>query len=111
MQAAASGDTAAAMSYMLPGGTDYDDMKKILNATPSSAGEYQFRQMLESVDLNVPIKVTVSEKADQNERGASWIVTFKKSVELGNNKFNAGSTYKLDGTLKKTGSGWLIDGI
>ena len=112
MRAAASGDAATAILYMLPGGTDYNDMKKILNAKPSSGGEYQFKQMLEAVDLNIPIKITVTEKPDQkNEVEASWIVTFKKSVELGKASSKAGSTFELDATLKKTDSGWLIDGI
>ncbi len=112
MQAAASGDTAAAMSYMLPEGTDYEDMNKILTAKPSSSSEYQFRQLLESVDLNVPIKVKVSEKADQKDKvEVSWVVTFRKSVELDKAAFKAGSTFELDGTLKKTDRGWLIDGI
>ena len=112
MQAAASGDTATAMLYMLPGGTDYDDMKNILNAKPSSGGEYQFKQMLESVDMNIPIKVAVTEITDQKDKvSVSWVVTFKKPVELDKASFRAGSTFTLDGTLKKTDRGWLIDGI
>ncbi len=111
MQAAASGDAATAMLYMLPGGTDYNDMRNILNAKPSSGGQYQFKQMLEAVDLNVPIKVKTFEKQDTRERGTSWVVTFKKSVDLGKTSFKPGSTFELDATLKKTDSGWLIDGI
>ena len=112
MQAAASGDAATAMLYMLPGGTDYDDMKKILNAKQSSSPEYQFRQMLESVNMNIPIQVKISEKANQKDTvEASWVVTFKKSVELDKASFKTGSTFILDGTLKNTDRGWLIDGM
>ena len=113
-RAAASGDIKTAMAYMLPGGVDYEDIQEILTAQPSSSIKYQFRQLFEAIDLNIPIKI-VSEKMQGDYMKVVWLVTFKRTVKLGKGPkemiLKPGSTFELDATLKRTEQGWLIDNI
>ena len=113
-RAAASGDIKTAMAYMLPGGVDYEDIHEILTAQPSSSAKYQFRQLLEAVDPNIPVKI-VSQQEKGDYMKVVWLLTFKRTVKLGKEPkemvFKPGSTFEFDATLKRTEQGWLIDNI
>ncbi len=102
------------MAYMLPGGVDYGDTQEILTATPSSFAKYQFRQLFEAVDPNIPIKI-VSQQEKDDYMKVVWLLTFKRTVKLGGGPkemvFKPGSTFEFDATLKRTEQGWLIDNI
>ena len=112
-RAAAGGDLEAAMSYFLPDGFDYNDARAILTAQPSAADLFQFRQLLEATDTSSPVKIVAEEKLPDDRVKVVWLVTLRQTVKLGNKPKEmtkeAGSTFELDATLKKTEQGWLID--
>jgi RNA polymerase sigma factor (sigma-70 family) len=112
-RAFASGDAEAVMACMLPGGTDYDDIQKILNANPDDRDQrdsYQMKLWLEALapDVEMPI-VEVNE--GQHGTSVTWQVTYKKDVTLAGQTFHAGDTFNLDATLRQADGSWLIDGI
>ncbi|GAF98320.1 unnamed protein product, partial [marine sediment metagenome] len=90
------------------------DIHEILTAQPSSSAKYQFRQLLEAVDPNIPIKI-VSQQEKDDYMKVVWLLTFKRTVKFGGDAkkmvFEPGSTLEFDATLKRTEQGWLIDNI
>jgi len=111
-KAAALGDIESALNCCLPGSYDYDDIKNALTASPS-APSYAFKQMLESVDRDAPIQIVSVEK-NGDKATVIWRITFKRDVRMaegGGHTFKAGSTFDLDGTLRKSEDRWLIEGI
>ncbi len=111
-KAAARGDVESALACCRPGSYDYDDIKEALTATSSSPA-YAFKQMFDSIETRVPIRIA---SVDKNGGTADvvWRVTFKRGftvMEGGGRTSNAGSSFDLDGTLKKSGDRWLIEGI
>jgi RNA polymerase sigma factor (sigma-70 family) len=112
-KAMVSGNAEAVMACMLPGGTDYEDMQEMLNASaddPEQRDEYQGRLWLQSLDPDAEMPIT---SLKETERGVeiAWQVTFKKDATIEGLTFRAGDTFELDGTLQKSGDVWLVDGI
>ena len=108
-KAAARGDADAALACCLPGGLDYDDVKKCLAASPDD----EFKSMIESIDLDASMPI-ISKKKEGDKIAVVWRVTFKRDFrteEGGGQTFKAGSTFDLDASVKKSGEVWLIDGI
>jgi len=109
-QAAARGEKCAALACFLPGGTDFEDIREVLNATPWSS-RCQMKQMLESLDTDAPMPIVSKE---ETPRGAKvvWRVTFKEEFKTKKGLvFEPGMTHDLDATLKRHGDRWLIDGF
>jgi len=108
-KAAACGDSETALACCLPGGLDYDDVRKCLATSPDD----EFKRMLESIDLDAPMSV-ISKKKEEDKVVVVWRVTFKRdfrTMEGGGQTFKVGSTFDLDASLKKSEDQWLIDGI
>ncbi len=106
-RAAAQGKAAHAQAYFLPGGTDYEDIEKVLTAKPSSSA-YRFREMMEAIDPEAPIKL-ISQHDTEHGRKVVWQITFKKGLDIKGQQLEPGTTFELDATLRKTEKGWLID--
>ncbi|MHC4456320.1 MAG: hypothetical protein ACYS0I_04345 [Planctomycetota bacterium] len=106
-KAASTGKAELAQSCFLPGGVDYEDIKKALTAEPSSQ-LYPARVMMEAVDEKEPITV-VSKKKTPYGLEVVWQVTFKNSFTIEGHTVHPGDTYNFDATLKKSGNYWLID--
>ncbi len=112
-KAFASGDAETVMACMLPGGTDYEDVQKILNANPDDPeqrDEYEMRLWLQALDPDADMPIVESA---ESERGTSvtWQVTYKQDVTVGGQTFRAGDAYNLDATLRQVDGSWRIDGI
>jgi len=101
-KAAMAGNVDLAQAHFLPGGEDYDDVREALEDSED------VKTMFGAIDPEAPITV-VSKEGDENQLKVVWRVTFNKSFELERHKFEPGSTYDFDATLKKTDKGWLID--
>jgi hypothetical protein len=107
-KAAARGEVDRAQACFLPGGVDYKDIRKVLEAKPGTRS-FEMRQMLESLDLKAPMPI-VSKSESQYGTKVVWRVTFKKAFKPAKGPtFKPGATYDLDATLKKSGQVWLID--
>jgi hypothetical protein len=107
-RAAAQGKVDLAQACFLPGGVDYKDIRKVLEAKPGSPS-YEMKLMLESLDLAVPMPI-VSKNDSEHGTKVVWRVTFKKAFKPSKGPaFEPGATYDLDATLKKSGKLWLID--
>ena len=106
-KAAATGNAELAQSCFLPGGEDYEDMKEVLTAEPSS-GDYPMRVAMEAIDEKEPI-IIVSKKETPYGLKVVWQVTFKKGFTIEGHTIHPGDTYDFDATLKKSGDHWLID--
>jgi len=108
-----SGDAEAMMACMLPGGIDHEDMQELLAAgpdDPKQKDEYEFKCLLQSLDPDAEMPVTLTEQTDQSV-SASWQVVFKKDATLSGHTFRAGDPFELDASLRKSGDSWLIDGF
>ncbi len=115
-KAIASGNAEAVMACFLPGGTDFGDMREILNADPADPdqrSEYDMKVWLQSLDPDAEMPI-IETKEDGDALGVTWQVTFKKDVTVragGGQTFRAGDTYNLDATVRRSGDSWLIDGL
>lgn len=111
-RAVAGGNIDKAMACMLPGSTDYQDVKAILTAKPDSR-LFGLKRLWQSIDMRKPVEVLSIEKIGRTGRtvSATWQFTFKKDITIEGHTFKAGETFKLDGNLKKQGTRWLINGI
>jgi RNA polymerase sigma-70 factor (ECF subfamily) len=112
-KAIASGDAESVMACMLPGGTDFQDIREILNAgpdDPAQQGEYEMKLWFQSLDPDAEMPIIESVE-DQGAMKMTWQVTFKKDVTLGGQTLRAGDTYNLDATLRRSGDSWLIDNL
>jgi RNA polymerase sigma factor (sigma-70 family) len=112
-RAFASGDAEAVMACMLPGGTDYEDIQKILNADPDNPDQrdsYEMKLWLEALDPDAEMPIV---EVNEGPHGTSvtWQVTYKKDVTVAGQTFHAGDTFNLDATLCQVDGSWLIDGI
>jgi RNA polymerase sigma factor (sigma-70 family) len=112
-KAFASGNAEAAMACMLPGGTDYEDIQKTLDAgpdNPDQQGSYQMKLWLQALDPDAEMPII---EVKEGERGTevTWQVTYKKDVTIDGHTFRAGDTFNLDATLRQVDGSWLIDGI
>jgi len=110
-KAIASGDAESVMACFLPGGTDFEDMQKIMSANPDhpeQRGAYEMKVWLQSLDPDAEMPI-VETMEDQGAMKMTWQVTFKKDVTLGGQAFRAGDTFNLDATLRRSGDSWLID--
>jgi hypothetical protein len=107
-KAAARGEADRAQACFLPGGVDYKDIRKVLEAKPGTRS-FEMKQMLESLDLKAAMPI-VSKSESQHGTKVVWRVTFKKEFKSSKGPaFKTGATYDLDATLKKSGKIWLID--
>ena len=106
-KAAARGDVDAAQACFLPEGIDYDDVRRVLTAEPSSL-EYPGRLMFEAIDPDALMPVISMEETEQGLM-IVWRVTFKRDVQAeGQTVVKAGDTFDFDGTLRKSGDKWLF---
>jgi hypothetical protein len=108
-KAVATGNVEDAMACMLPGGVDYENVKKILNAETSSP-MFTMKKMWESIDVDKPIRI-LGKKLVEDEAKIDWEFSFKKELTIEGHTFKAGDTFKFDATLKKRGDCWLLDDI
>ena len=107
-RAAARGQTEDAQACFLPGGVDYVDIQKVLEAKPGSS-RYEMKQMLESVDLDVAMPIVAKQPTEQGTK-IIWRVTFKREFKPSKGPvFKPGTTYDFDATLKRPEDRWLID--
>lgn len=112
-RAFASGDAQSVMACMLPGGTDYEDIQNILNASPDGPDQrdnYQMKLWLQALDPDAEMPI-IEVKEGPRGREVTWQVTYRKDVTLAGQTFRAGDTFNLDATLRKSDDSWLIDGI
>jgi len=111
IRALASGNVESVMACMLPGGTDYEDVQKTMNASPDDPEQrsnYQVKLWLQSFDPDADMPIT-SMKETEHGTSIAWRVTFKKDMTIEGHTFRAGDTIELDSTLRKSGDSWLID--
>jgi hypothetical protein len=112
-KAMVSGDAESVLACFLPGGTDYEDIQKILHAKPDDPAQqdqYRMRLWLQSFDPDTQMPV-ISVQETEHGTEVAWQVTFKKDVTMAGQTFRTGETFNLDATLRKSGDSWLIDGI
>lgn len=110
-RAIVSGNAESVMACFLPGGTDFEDMQKILNANPDDPeqrGEYEMKLWLQSLDPDVEMPIVETVEGEDG-MGVTWQITFKKDVTAHGQTFRAGDTFNLDATLRRSGDSWLID--
>ncbi len=108
-KAAATGNVEDALACMLPGGVDYEDVKDILNAKPSSR-KFFIKKMWESIDIDKPIRILGKTLIDDDAE-VGWQCYFKEEFTMEGRTFKRGDTFELDAGLKKHGQYWLIDNI
>lgn len=107
-KAAARGETKLVQACFLPGGEDYDDIRKVMEATPGTPA-YDMKAMLATLDLERTMPI-VEKKETEHGTKVVWRVTFKREFKPNKGPvFKAGATYDFDATLKKSGDQWLID--
>lgn len=107
-KAAARGETKLVQACFLPGGEDYDDIRKVMEATPGTPA-YDMKAMLAALDLERSMPI-VEKKQSAHGTKVVWRVTFKREFKPNKGPaFKAGSTYDFDATLKRSGNQWLID--
>lgn len=105
----ATGNVKDALACMLPGGVDYEDVKEILNAEPSS-GEFFFKKMWQSIDAEKPIRI-LGKQLIEDETSIGWEFYFKEDFTIKGRSFKHGDAFEFDASLKKRGDYWLIDNI
>jgi RNA polymerase sigma factor (sigma-70 family) len=105
---AVSGDTESVLACYLPGGVDYEDIRRIMSADDPSHPDYEAKSWLQSFDPNVEMPIVRKEQTPYGMK-VVWLCTFKKDVTIEGHTFRAGQTMELDATLKKSGDSWLID--
>jgi hypothetical protein len=109
-KAAAHNEAQAVQACFLPGGEDYEDIRKMMEASPGSPG-YLMKGMLAALDTKATMPI-IEKKETRSGTKVVWRVTFKREFNAGKGQtFKAGSTYDLDATLKKRGDRWLIDNL
>lgn len=114
VRAATVGSVDRALSYVLPGGTGYDDISDILSGASPAKSKQQTAQMFRSLDAKEPVEVV---KVTHNGEKADVIFRVKFAKEWSIQDAGKSVTYKpdqtfeMDATLKQVGDGWLIDGI
>jgi len=108
-KAVATGNIKDALACMLPGGVDYEDVKEILNAKPTSP-QFFLKQMLESIDTEKPIRI-LGKQMIEDEVGIGWEFYFKEDFTIEGRTFKRGESFEFDAGLKKHGDCWLIDNI
>lgn len=108
-KAVATGNVQDALACMLPGGADYEDVKKILNAKPSSP-MFFMRKMWESIDIDKPARI-LGKTLIEDEATIGWEFYFKEEFTIEGRTFKPGDGFEFDATLKKHGDYWLIDNI
>jgi hypothetical protein len=108
-KAVATGNVEDAMACMLPDGVDYGDVKKILNAEPSSR-ECFFKKMWQSIDTDKPVNI-LDKQLSKDEADIGWEFYFKEDFTVPGRRYKRGDGFEFDATLKKHGDYWLIDNI
>ena len=108
-KAVATGNVKDALACMLPSGTDYDDVCKVLNAEPSS-GKYPVKKMLQSIDTERPIRI-LGRQLIEDKASIEWEFYFKEDVTIKWRSYKRGESLKFDAGLEKHGDYWLIDSI
>ena len=108
-KAVATGNIKDALACMLPGGTDYEDVKEILNAKPSS-GEFILKKMWQLIDTEKPIRI-LGKQLTEDEASIGWRFYLKEDVTIEGKTFKQDEGIELDAELKKYGDYWLIDNI
>jgi len=107
-KAAVLGEAKIVQACFLPGGEDYDDIRKVMEASPGTPA-YEMKAMLAALDTEGEMPI-VKKAETQYGMKVVWRVTFKREFKPGKGPvFKVGSTYDLDATLKKSGNRWLID--
>lgn len=94
---------------MLPGGTDYEDIQKTLNADPSSP-EFSMKKLFQCIDIDKPMRI-LGKRTIEDEVQIGWQFYFKQEFTIEGHTFKRGDTFQLDATLKKQGDYWLIDSM
>jgi hypothetical protein len=108
-KAVATGNVQDALACMLPGGSDYKDIKEILNAKPPSR-RFFVKKMWESIDTEKPIRI-LDKKLNEDEVDIGWEFYFKEDFTIEGRTFKRGESFELGADLKKYGDYWLIDNI
>ena len=108
-KAVTTGNVKGAMACMLPGGTDYEDVKNILNARPSSS-KFFLKKMWLSIDAKKPIRI-LGKTLIEDETSIGWESYFKEDFTIKGRTFKRGDGFKFDALLRKHGDYWLIDNI
>lgn len=108
-KAVATGNVQDALACMLPGCVDYEDIKEILNAKPTSR-KFFLKKMWESIDTKKPIRI-IGKQLIEDEVGIGWEFYFKEDFTIKGHTFRRGESFEFDASLKKHGDYWLIDNI
>lgn len=108
-KAVATGNVQEALACMLPGGVDYEDIKEILNAKPTSR-KFFLKKMWDSIDTEKPIRI-LGKQLIEDEAGIGWEFYFKEDFTIEGRTFKRGESFEFDASLKKHGDYWLIDNI
>ncbi len=105
-RAASAGDLARVLAHCLPDGEDYEDIRSVFTREGHS-----FRPLFAALDADKPVVVVTQNTTTDNRLSITWRVTFGRAFEIEGKKFEPGSTFDLDATLKKSGQRWMIDNL
>lgn len=110
VKAMVAGDAESVLACFLPGGTDYDDARKMVEADVSDP-EYDIKVALQSLDPDAEMPVLITTENPNGSVKIVWEVAFKSDVTIEGHTFHAGDTMPMDSLLVPSGHSWLIDNM
>ncbi len=105
-RAASAGDLSRVLAHCLPGGEDYEDIKRLFTTEG-----HPLRAMFAAVDADSPVGPVMQNMGTDDRLSITWRVTFARVFDIKGKTFEPGATFDLDATLKKSGPHWMIDNL